>query len=75
MDDRVSAKLTKIDARSDGGANVWFQVRLGDYVLNTPVTVEGAAGADMAAVGKMARRRLAGLIAALAAETKRWLDD
>lgn len=75
MEEQASAKLGKIDMRSDGGANVWFKVRLGDYVFNVPVTLDDAAGRDMAVVGKLARRRLAGLIAGLARATGHWLED
>ena len=74
MESYASAKLVKIDARSDGGANVWFKVRLGDYLLEVPLTVEDTCELDMAEVGKLARKQFAGLAAALAKETARWAE-
>lgn len=74
MEAYASAKLGKIDMRSDGGANVWFKVRMGDYMLEVPLTINNTSELDMAGVGKLARRQFAELAAALAKETARWAE-
>jgi hypothetical protein len=70
MSFQVNVQIDRMDMRADGGMNVFFKVRLGDYLVNVPMTLDQVQDMEPEAITSLAMARLHELALGLFSATR-----